>query len=146
MAQTTTYRLRKTCPPRTRIASVRQSRASMPPRRKDTLDKDSISVEPKEYMKSGSGDQATKQFREVFNPKRTDTSEQREATEKSGVDGTRADQNPPGAPPNEPAGIETVESYGRQGGGFAGDYNAVEIKVGEKQEGGYAVRDVGFIL
>jgi hypothetical protein len=75
----TTHRLRKTCPPHTKIASVRQSRGLMAAAPgKDPQDKDSITVERTEYTKSGLDDQVPRETDEAFDPKTTDPSEQRE--------------------------------------------------------------------
>src|SRR5579862_1934831 len=85
-----THRLRKTCPPRTKIASIRQSHASTSPLCRDTRDKDSAYVDRKEYAKGESDDQGSRQTDVTFNPENADLEAQREAAaqesrERSGV-------------------------------------------------------------
>ena len=68
MASTTSYRVRSTCPPGTRIAAVRQNGADAQNRwfhaagrryaQKDTQDKDSLKPRSTEYSKSSGGDSA----------------------------------------------------------------------------------------
>jgi hypothetical protein len=79
-----THRLRKTCPPRTKIASIRQSRAFVSLPRKDTQDKDSACVGCNEYAKGRSDDRVSGQTDVTFNPKNTDLEAQREAAAKEG--------------------------------------------------------------
>ncbi|KAH0558629.1 hypothetical protein GP486_004719 [Trichoglossum hirsutum] len=85
MVHTTRYRLRKTCPPHTKIASVRQSRGFMAvageARDKNGQEKDSIVVERTEYTKSGSDDQVLRETDEAFDPKKTDPSALKEEME-----------------------------------------------------------------
>lgn len=78
----TSYRLRSTCPPGTRIASVRQKSQEQKwfhsvgglRAQKDTQHKDSLKPRSTEYSKSGGGDQAAA-TESAFDPSTSDPDE-----------------------------------------------------------------------
>jgi hypothetical protein len=86
-----THRLRATCPPHTKIASVRRSRdlhttfgASYP--RKDSQDKDDLNPRRSEYSQSGTDDAAAATEKTAFDPSQTSPEEQEQSAEQeSGV-------------------------------------------------------------
>ncbi|KAI9702837.1 MAG: hypothetical protein M1836_008051 [Candelina mexicana] len=94
------YRLRKTCPPGTRIASVRSlhrtTAASWP--RKDSQHKDSINTEATEYSKSGTDDQAAREQDAAFDPQKTSP----ETEKDTAGENSRADSNPLDVSPANP--------------------------------------------
>lgn len=75
--------MRRTCPPGTRIASVRRSRLSTSAPRyayKDDMDKDSLKPKSTEYSKSGSDGEAA-DTDEAFDPQKTSPESQQQSQE-----------------------------------------------------------------
>jgi hypothetical protein len=97
LARTMAYQLRRTCPPGTRIASVRQRTKSVNSATaiavsnfhtslrvqayKDDQDKDSLKPGSSEYSKSGTGDDEAAHSDAAFDPNQTGPKEQEKNVE-----------------------------------------------------------------
>ncbi|KAI9765440.1 MAG: hypothetical protein M1840_007399 [Geoglossum simile] len=103
-----THRLRKTCPPRTKIASIRRLRAFTQPPHEGTEDKISTYVGSTEYAKDGLGNRVARQTNIACNSMKADLETQSEAT----AGGGRERSSSPSEASRKPNGFETTRSSG----------------------------------
>ncbi|OCL09787.1 hypothetical protein AOQ84DRAFT_220425 [Glonium stellatum] len=114
-----THRLRATCPPGTKIASVRRLHRTPRPlfAQKDAQDKDSLKPRSTQYSQSGGGDDAAAAMEKAaFDPSETSPEqESKEADAESGKASQKSsDPNPLDVSPGNP---DVSQPRGQQEGG-----------------------------